>query len=376
MDTDDKENLKERLENLSINKLIIENKSNKIFKLDSNTKTFGSQGDRLSHWLFIIKDAFAAQNITNDKDKFTAVTNYLKNNALNTLIRYRNSTENPKWEDFENLLKSQFEDTNLDFKLRTQFFHLKMENSFQRYLTKFQELLNQIPSLTAESEEVHCRFIDGLTPIYAMEVRKAKCKTLNEMIAICNDYSYLTQTGIDNNIESINKITHKQNSYSDFRYNKKPFKNLGKNVENQSKKYNGHNSNITNEKISGSKNFYQYEQNGQKANKCSANSKKVYSVSVFFTNENDNYSLNTWGTINGIPIKMTLDTASTICVISEKVALDKVVAVVGNAIILKSDLEMQYAQYLAQGNPADETLKCYLLQVFIYNNYNYNFIFS
>ena len=47
---------------------------------------------------------------------------------------------------------------------------------------------------------------------------------------------------------------------------------------------------------------------------------------------------------------------------AQKVALDKVVAVVGSAIILKSDLEMQYAQYLAQGNPADETLKCYFLQ--------------
>lgn len=47
---------------------------------------------------------------------------------------------------------------------------------------------------------------------------------------------------------------------------------------------------------------------------------------------------------------------------AQKVALDKVVAVVGNAIILKSDLEMQYAQYLAQGNPADENLKCYFLQ--------------
>ena len=47
---------------------------------------------------------------------------------------------------------------------------------------------------------------------------------------------------------------------------------------------------------------------------------------------------------------------------AQKVALDKVVAVVGNAIILKSDLEMQYAQYLAQGTPADETLKCYFLQ--------------
>lgn len=61
--------------------------------------------------------------------------------------------------------------------------------------------------------------------------------------------------------------------------------------------------------------------------------------------------------IVAIVIALTLQTAK-----AQSVALDKVVAVVGNAIILKSDLEMQYAQYLAQGNPANEELKCYFLQ--------------
>lgn len=42
--------------------------------------------------------------------------------------------------------------------------------------------------------------------------------------------------------------------------------------------------------------------------------------------------------------------------------VDKVVAVVGANIILQSDIEMQYAQYLAQGNKADANVKCYLLQ--------------
>lgn len=42
--------------------------------------------------------------------------------------------------------------------------------------------------------------------------------------------------------------------------------------------------------------------------------------------------------------------------------LDKVAAVVGNTIILQSDLEMQYAQYLAQGNPENEEAKCSFLQ--------------
>lgn len=42
--------------------------------------------------------------------------------------------------------------------------------------------------------------------------------------------------------------------------------------------------------------------------------------------------------------------------------IDKVVAVVGSNVILKSEIENQYAQYLAQGNPADVKIKCYFLQ--------------
>lgn len=42
--------------------------------------------------------------------------------------------------------------------------------------------------------------------------------------------------------------------------------------------------------------------------------------------------------------------------------IDKVVAVVGGSIILKSEVENQYAQYLAQGNSADNAIKCYFLQ--------------
>src|SRR5690606_15191748 len=42
--------------------------------------------------------------------------------------------------------------------------------------------------------------------------------------------------------------------------------------------------------------------------------------------------------------------------------IDQVAAVVGSNIILQSEIEMQYAQYLAQGNKADEAFKCYILQ--------------
>ncbi|HLT42309.1 MAG TPA: peptidylprolyl isomerase [Sphingobacteriaceae bacterium] len=42
--------------------------------------------------------------------------------------------------------------------------------------------------------------------------------------------------------------------------------------------------------------------------------------------------------------------------------IDKVVAVIGANVILKSEIENQYAQYLAQGNPADDEIKCYFMQ--------------
>lgn len=47
---------------------------------------------------------------------------------------------------------------------------------------------------------------------------------------------------------------------------------------------------------------------------------------------------------------------------AQKKNIDKVVAVLGNNIILLSDLNQQYAQYLNSGNPDDEKVKCYILQ--------------
>ena len=47
---------------------------------------------------------------------------------------------------------------------------------------------------------------------------------------------------------------------------------------------------------------------------------------------------------------------------AQKKSLDKVAAVVGSTIILQSEIEMQYAQYLSQGNPDNADVKCQILQ--------------
>ena len=53
---------------------------------------------------------------------------------------------------------------------------------------------------------------------------------------------------------------------------------------------------------------------------------------------------------------------SPLFVSAQSQVVDEIAAVVGSNIILQSDIEMQYAQYLAQGNQANEDFKCYILQ--------------
>lgn len=46
---------------------------------------------------------------------------------------------------------------------------------------------------------------------------------------------------------------------------------------------------------------------------------------------------------------------------AQKRTLDKIAGVVGSSIILQSDIEIKYAQYVVQGNPANPAIKCQFL---------------
>jgi peptidyl-prolyl cis-trans isomerase SurA len=48
-----------------------------------------------------------------------------------------------------------------------------------------------------------------------------------------------------------------------------------------------------------------------------------------------------------------------------KHTLDKIAGVVGNSIILQSDIELKYGTYLAQGNQPNSDIKCQILQSFL-----------
>ena len=324
----------------------------KTYKLDPNTKVFtGSSGERLSQWIFIINDAFTSINVTSDKIKLALITNYVKGMALNTLMRYK-TEENPSWDGFVKLLKEQYEDSNLDYKLRTQFFHLKMETSFPRYLAKFHELLNQLPSLTYDNQTVLDRFTDGLSKEMAFHVKREKCKTLNQAIEICNDLNCLTLNDEGKN-EKINFTRtnfnsnkgHKSfNKHSVGKFNRsntvnrQPFKRFENRKSNSFvKPYTKTNSfvrnNINNSNFSKRSNekykvdlnkvtCYKCKKTGHYSNKCMVKSKKIYSISIQANSSKsiDTSLLNVNGYLNGIPTVFTLDTAATATIISEKFA--------------------------------------------------------
>lgn len=64
--------------------------------------------------------------------------------------------------------------------------------------------------------------------------------------------------------------------------------------------------------------------------------------------------------------KIFLAAAALICLFlnanAQKKNIDKIAAIVGNNIILLSDINQQYTQYLYQGNPDNPEVKCYILQ--------------
>ena len=339
------------------------NEDRKTYKLDPNTKTFsGSPGERLSQWLFIIHEAFTAINVSSDKMKLALITNYVKGAALNSLIRYK-SQPYPTWIGFTQLLKEQYEDTNLDFKLRTQFFHLKMDSGFPKYLQRFQELINQLPSLGNDPQNILDKFTDGLAKEYAFAVRREKCETLNQAIEVCNDLSCLTsnynetnkheqvnytKTQFNKGQKTRNYYSGDKANYSSLRMNNKPFKKFEVKKPHNSKKafpskttWKGKAN--SEKKIDLSKIICAIcKKAGHFANRCFLKQKKqnkVYTISVQSNNSRtlDNNLLNVNGHLNGIPTVFTLDTAATTCVISEKFAK-------ANAIeIFKSDIKVRVA---------------------------------
>jgi hypothetical protein len=238
-----------------------------------------------------------------------------------------------------------------------------MDSSFPKYLQRFQELINQLPSLGNDPQNILDKFTDGLAKEFAFAVRREKCETLNQAIEVCNDLSCLTsnynetnkheqvnytKTQFNKGQKTRNYYSGDKANYSSLRMNNKPFKKFEVKKPHNSKKpfpsktpWRGKAN--SEKKIDLSKIICAIcKKAGHFANRCFLKQKKqnkVYTISVQSNNSRnlDNNLLNVNGHLNGIPTVFTLDTAATTCVISEKFAK-------ANAIeIFKSDIKVRVA---------------------------------
>ena len=117
-----------------------------------------------------------------------------------------------------------------------------MTDSFPKYLTRFQELLNQMTDHSGDDTDILYKFTDGLTKEYALAVRRDKCETLNEAIKVCQDIDCLSRNFNDNGHiqESVNKVKRINFSKSKARLSQMPSKNFQRNNFNYSKsRYDG-----------------------------------------------------------------------------------------------------------------------------------------
>jgi hypothetical protein len=176
-------------------------------KLSTNTPTFSAaKNEKLDDWIFVVNNAFKSAKIKKSKDKLMQISTYVKNPVLQTLKRYQKDEERPTWKGFCEILRELYDPKNQIWKLRSQLKNLKMTDSFDKYLRRFQELINLIPGLSKEDEMAN--FIDGLAENYKFEVLSKKCETLNEAIEIASNLDFCSKNqAIEvNRIKKVNNM--------------------------------------------------------------------------------------------------------------------------------------------------------------------------
>ena len=304
----------------------LESRETRTLKLDANTPVFSNKpGERLDEWLFVLNNAFDVLNIADDQ-KLGLATTYVKGPVLQSLIRFKKEELNPTWEGFTKLLKTLYEPRNQEMQLRTLLRRIRQgdkADSFQRYLNKFQDIINQLPNMSLDEQYV--AFVDGLSDTYKHEVmRNPSCKTLTEAIRITSDYDFCMNAnkkeGVSvNYINKLHESTSKKfTPHSSPRFNRTNRKWSGprkesNNNNNFEKKFDSKKQDLS--KVT----CHKCKKMGHYANTCRANIKRVNVASVIKETNVDSL-LTVAGKINGVALSLALDSGATACILSSKIA--------------------------------------------------------
>ena len=342
----------------------------KPLKLPTATPTFsGRANERLEEWLFKINECFFNLRVVDSVEKLHLATTHVSEGPLKELMAYMKRDKKANWEGFEKLLKSLYEPRQLTLRVRTQLRHLRQKDSIQKYIKRFRELMVQLPNLG--EEEALVAFTDGLNDKFRYEVVKGKCKTITEAIECVTELDYCN-TGGTEEVNTVKKVNYarfkggKQNyrfprsggtqgfqkrtlNQNNGRVNRKgPYDDPNRVFKKCFRcKKTGHlrkdcrvklagdsdDSKGVKEESNGSKEEYRKKWGPRKKENRPPQKSNVLSI----CNPNmDADSLKcVTGTVNGVEMKMALDSGATCCIISARVARENQFKVLDSEIKIK-----------------------------------------
>ena len=175
-------------------------------KLDASMPTFsGKSGERLDEWLYIMETAFSRLKVTDGKERLQMATPLIKEGPLKALMAYTKSDAGSSdWNGFQKVLRTQFEPKLLDMKIRTQLRHLRQTDSLQKYLKRFHELTVQLSDLSEREKLV--AFTDGLQEKFKYEVLARECNTLAQAVDVVCNLDFCANKGAPEEVNMVKKV--------------------------------------------------------------------------------------------------------------------------------------------------------------------------
>lgn len=159
--------------------------------------TFSAEpGENVRLWTHLMRKAFKAHKVADD-DKVVNAELCLKGRAAQWslgLEQGRGGEPFSNWDDFARSIVERFEPANLQHQLHDQLRELKQDTTVREYISRFQDLLSQVDSMTEVGQVAY--FVAGLKSDLRYEVRKQRPSTLAEAIRLAEDiYDALVADG-------------------------------------------------------------------------------------------------------------------------------------------------------------------------------------
>ena len=146
---------------------------------------------RILEWTHQAGQFLKSANLENSTTGVWHITNYLQDEAAVWWRLYCADVENGRapainnWLELKTLMLMRFSEVNRTVAIKDQYSNLKQTGSVRAYISKFRELVVELPNET-EWDRVY-QFLKGLKPVIQSNTRTHKPKTLEEAMDIADE---------------------------------------------------------------------------------------------------------------------------------------------------------------------------------------------